>query len=184
MKATAALAFVFVLVAAPALAPALAQGVRPPQPRGTAVVVRKEVLDSMVQSTAGSAVSDQPVRMVDVGSYQVGAGIVHRSPTGAQGAIEHSKISEVYYMMEGAGVLVTGGTIPDGRAAAPESPVVTVLNGPSTMGSSIAGGESRRVAAGDVVIIPPNTPHFWSRLEGKIVYLVVRVDPEKVIRTK
>lgn len=130
-----------------------------------------------------ATVCDQSIRMVDVGSYNVGVGVVQRSP-GKQGAIEHSKITEVYHMMEGAAVLVTGGTIPDARAATPESQVVTVLNGPSNLGSKVDGGTSRRVKAGDVVVIPPNTPHWWSSLEGKISYLVVRIDPEKVVRIK
>ena len=121
--------------------------------------------------------------MVDVGAYNVGIGLVQRVP-GQQGAIEHSKISEVYHMIEGAAVLVTGGTIPDAKPSAPESQVVTVLNGPSNGGARVEGGTSRRVKAGDVVIIPPNTPHWWSSLEGKIAYLVVRVDPEKVVRLK
>ena len=167
-----------------AASPATAQGVRPTLPRGTAADISREVIDSTVKSAAGTTVSDQSLRMVDVGSYDVGVGVVQRSPTGPQGAIEHSKISEVYHMMEGAGVLVTGGTVVNGIAAPQDSPVVTVLNGPSTLGPSIAGGVSRRVKAGDVVIIPPNTPHYWSSLETRIVYLVVRIDPEKVVRTK
>ena len=87
-------------------------------------------------------------------------------------------------MMEGAGVLVTGGTVVDGKPSAPDGVVVTALNGPSTQGPSIQGGVSRRVKAGDVIIIPPNTPHYWSSLEGKIVYLCVRFDPDKVVKLK
>ena len=154
-----------------------------PMPRGTAIDISAETIDSTVRSTTGRIVSDQALRMVDIGTYQVGVGVVHRSP-GPQGAIEHSRITEVYHMMEGAGVLVTGGTIIDAKPSAPESMVVTVLNGPSTAGPSVQGGVSRRLKAGDVVIIPPNTPHYWSSLEGKIVYLVVRVDPDKVVRLK
>ena len=153
-------------------------------PRGTATDITAGAIDSTVKSTTGRAVSDQAVRMVDIGTYQVGVGVVHRSPTGPQGAIEHSRITEVYHMMEGAGVLVTGGTIVDGKPSPADGMVVTVLNGPSTQGPTIQGGVSRRMKAGDVVIIPPNTPHYWSTLEGKIVYLVVRVDPDKVVKLK
>ena len=153
-------------------------------PRGTATDITAGAIDSTVKSTTGRAVSDQAVRMVDIGTYQVGVGVVHRSPTGPQGAIEHSRITEVYHMMEGAGVLVTGGTIVDAKPSPADGMVVTVLNGPSTQGPTIQGGVSRRMKAGDVVIIPPNTPHYWSTLEGKIVYLVVRVDPDKVVKLK
>ena len=142
-----------------------------------------EDIQAYLKHAEGSVVSDQSIRMVDIGPYQVGVGVVHRV-AGPQGAIEHSKITEVYHVLEGAGTLVTGGTIPDGKPSPAESQVVTVLNGPSTDGSTIQGGVSRRIKAGDVVIIPPNTPHWWSAIEGKIEYLVVRMDPEKVVRLK
>ena len=152
-------------------------------PPRTAVDISAEQIQATVKATEDRTVSDQSIRMLDLGKYNVGIGVVHRSP-GTQGAIEHSKITEVYHMIEGAAVLVTGGTIPDAKPSAPESQVVTVLNGPSNGGTKIEGGTSRRVKVGDVVIIPPNTPHWWSSLEGKIVYLVVRVDPEKVVQVR
>jgi hypothetical protein len=31
------------------------------------------------------------------------------------------------------------------------------------------------------VIIPPNTPHWFSRVNSEMVYLVVRMDPKKVL---
>jgi quercetin dioxygenase-like cupin family protein len=41
---------------------------------------------------------------------------------------------------------------------------------------------SRKIGPGDVVIIPPNTPHWFSEISSdQIVYLVVRVDPHKVL---
>ena len=177
MKTTLATALLTLSASASVLA------VQAQLPRGAATDISAETIDSVVKSTTGRIVSDQAVRMVDIGTYQVGVGVVHRSP-GPQGAIEHSRITEVYHMMEGAGVLVTGGTVVDGKASAPESMVVTVLNGPSTSGPSILGGVSRRMKAGDIVILPPNTPHYWSSLEGKIVYLVVRIDPDKVVKLK
>ncbi len=165
------------LLAVVCAAPAAAQS----SPRTAVDIAAEQIAATSKACTA--TVCDQSIRMVDVGTYNVGVGIVQRSP-GNQGAIEHSKITEVYHMLEGAAVLVTGGTMPDAKAAAPESQVVTVLNGPSNMGSKVDGGSSRRVKAGDVVIIPPNTPHWWSSLEGKISYLVVRIDPEKVVKLK
>ncbi len=152
------------------------------QPRSS-VNIAAEAIAAIVKANEKLSVSDQSIRMVDIGTYNVGVGVVQRIP-GVHGAIEHSKITEVYHMIEGAGVLVTGGTIPDARPAAAQSQVVSVLNGPSNLGAQVDGGTSRRIKAGDVVIIPPNTPHWWSSLEGRIVYLVVRVDPEKVVQLK
>lgn len=61
-----------------------------------------------------------------------------------------------------------------------DSQVVPVLNGPSTNGGAIQNGVSRRIGPDDVVIIPPNTPHWFSEITSdQIVYLVVPVDPHK-----
>ena len=66
---------------------------------------------------------------------------------------------------------MTGGTItgikppPAGRAPGPR-------------GDKIEGGVSRRVTAGDIIIIPGRTPHWWSSLESDIHYLIYRPDPE------
>jgi quercetin dioxygenase-like cupin family protein len=59
---------------------------------------------------------------------------------------------------------------------------VTLLNGPSTNGGAIRGGVSRTIGPGDVVIIPPNTPHWFSNITSdQILYLILRVDPHKVL---
>ncbi len=129
---------------------------------------------------------DQAIRVVSVnGEYNVSIGVVHRAKTSGKDApsgIEHGQITEVYHVIEGNGTLVTGGTLENPREVPAESPVVKVLNGPSTGGTAIQGGVSRKLAPGDVVIIPPNTPHWFSEIAtDQIVYLVVRVDPHKIL---
>jgi hypothetical protein len=79
--------------------------------------------------------------------------------------------------MEGHATLDTG-AIHHPRGSPPGSQVVNVLNGPSTVGTVVEGGVSRMFGPGDVVIIPPNTPHWSSEITSpQIVYLVVRLDP-------
>ncbi len=166
--------------------PAAAPAPAPHMPRGTATDVPNDEIQATVKKTASAAVSDQAIRVVSVNDeYNVGVGVVHRaryaskpSPNG----IEHSQITEIYHVIEGSGVLVTGGTIENPRESSPDSSVVRVLNGPSTGGGAISGGVSRRIGPGDVVIIPPNTPHWFSDISSdQIVYLVIRVDPHKVL---
>lgn len=166
-----------------ALALALATAAAAQTPRGRATDVTADTIRATLSRAPAQSVSDQQIRVVDVGSYNVGVGVVHR-PAISQGAIEHSRITEIYHVISGAGTLVTGGTLVDAAPVAATSQVVTVLNGPSTRGSAIQEGESRRIQAGDVIIIPPNTPHWFSNVEGEIVYLVVRVDPEKVLQAR
>ena len=163
-----------------------AQSVAPHQPRGTATDISSTEIQSLVQKTAADRISDQAIRVVSInGEYNVGVGVVHRSKTsGAQagGGIEHSQITEIYHVIEGNGTLVTGGSMDNLSEFPADSPVVTVLNGPSTRGGPILNGVSRKIGPGDVVIIPPNTPHWFSEITSdQIVYLVVRVDSHKVL---
>jgi mannose-6-phosphate isomerase-like protein (cupin superfamily) len=154
-------------------------------PRGTATDVSSDQIQATLNKTASAPVSDQAIRVVSINDeYNVGVGVVHRAKTGpnAGGAIEHSQITEIYHVMQGNGTLVTGGTIENPRESSPESMVVKVLNGPSTGGGSVQGGTSRKIGPGDVVVIPPNTPHWFSEITSdQIVYLVVRVDPHRVL---
>ena len=42
----------------------------------------------------------------------------------------------------------------------------------------------RRIAKGDMVIIPAGTPHWWSEIQETISYTVVRIDPSRVVTLK
>lgn len=162
------------------------QAVTPHLPRGTATDVSSAEIQALVKKTAADRVSDQAIRVVSInGEYNVGVGVVHRSKTsGAQagGGIEHSQITEIYHVIEGNATLVTGGSMDNMSEFPANHPVVTVLNGPSTRGGPIQNGVSRKIGPGDVVVIPPNTLHWFSEITSdQIVYLVVRVDPHKVL---
>jgi mannose-6-phosphate isomerase-like protein (cupin superfamily) len=166
----------------------LAEVQAPPQhgPRGAATDVANDEVKAAVQKGASTAVSDQQLRVVSINSeYNVGVGVVRRAKTEGRnpgGGIEHSQITEVYHVIEGNGTLVTGGVIENPRESPSDSAVVKVLNGPSTGGGPIQNGVSRKLGPGDVVIIPPNTPHWFSEIKSdQIVYLVVRIDPHKVL---
>jgi mannose-6-phosphate isomerase-like protein (cupin superfamily) len=176
MKTVLALLFGLVIGAVWACAwPAPAQHL----PRGTAVDITNAEILATAQKTAAAPVSDQQIRV------DVGAGVVHRAKTAGRDigfGIEHSQITEIYHVISGSGTFVTGGTIENMKETPAESPVVTTLNGPSSGGGKVIGGQSRQIGPGDVVIIPPNTPHWFTEITSdQIVYLVVRVDPHKVL---
>jgi quercetin dioxygenase-like cupin family protein len=42
-------------------------------------------------------------------------------------------------------------------------------------GTAIEGGTSRRVAKGDFVMVPENTPHWFTGIEGTLVLMSVHV---------
>ena len=120
-----------------------------------------------------TAVSDRPIRVVDVGGYKVAVYGVLRPKSVKQDAVMHeTRVTEVYQMLEGAGTLVTGGRLVD------QDKGTTGGVGKTFRGSRIDGGVTRRVTKGDIVIIPAGTPHWWSELDGDITYLIIRPDPE------
>jgi len=123
-------------------------------------------------------INDLPVRVVDVGGYKVGVFGVFRPKNDPGDAIAHeTKTSEVYYILEGGGTLVTGGKIvnpkpvPANRSAGPR-------------GEKIEGGVTRHVSKGDLIIIPGRTPHWWSSLDGDLNYMIIRPDPEGRLKLK
>jgi hypothetical protein len=131
-----------------------------------------------------SRIPDRQIRIVDMGSYNLAVGVIHRGATpmrdGPVGGIMHSLVTETYVVISGTGTLVTGGTITNPGDLAPTSEVVRILNGPSQSGST-DGGRSRTVAVGDVIIIPAGVFHGFSYIPDHITYLSVRPDPNKVL---
>jgi mannose-6-phosphate isomerase-like protein (cupin superfamily) len=125
--------------------------------------------------------SDRPIRVIDVGGYRVGLfGVFRPKDAPVTATVHQTNVTETYYMLEGAGVLVTGGTL-----RKPVKPRQSTLGDWMDLGSDgIEGGVSRRLTKGDVVIIPGGVPHGWASAEGDITYLIVRSDPEKKVPLK
>jgi mannose-6-phosphate isomerase-like protein (cupin superfamily) len=150
-----------------------------------ATYVTSEDIQANLNAAPSAATNPQPnVRVVDAGGYNVAVGVIHRPQTPAGGAAVHFKVSEIYHVTEGAGTLVTGGTMLNAKTRPPDAISVRLEDGPGASGTGIQGGESRRIKAGDVVVIPAGVPHWFSAIEGSITYVVMRVDPNKVIALK
>jgi mannose-6-phosphate isomerase-like protein (cupin superfamily) len=129
-------------------------------------------MQAFLKALPRDAITDAPVRVVDVGGYRVGVFGVFRPKTQPGDAIAHeTKTTEVYYILEGGGTLVTGGKIVDLK------PPPAGRN-PGPRGDRIEGGVSRHVSKGDLIIIPGRTPHWWSSLDADINYMIVRPDPD------
>ena len=118
-----------------------------------ASVELQSVLKAAIAKTNDMATS--PIALTD--QYRVN--IVHRPK--ANGAIAHPGNTELHYIIEGSGTVVTGGKIVR-KAGAPASEAV------------IEGGESHKVTKGDVVIVPAGSAHMYSEVNGEITYLEVR----------
>ena len=129
-------------------------------------------MQAFLKALPRDAISDLPVRVADVGGYRVGVFGVFRPKTEPGDAIAHeTRTSEVYYILDGGGTLVTGGKIVNPK------PVPANRNaGPR--GEKIEGGVTRHVSKGDLIIIPGRTPHWWSSLDGDLNYMIIRPDPD------
>jgi mannose-6-phosphate isomerase-like protein (cupin superfamily) len=144
--------------------------------------VTTEDVHAALNRNPQAAVNPQPnIHVVDAGGYNVAVGAIHRPQTPPGVAAVHFKVTEVYQVLEGAGTLVTGGTLVNAKTRASDSAEVMREDGPGASGTAIQGGVTRRIKAGDVVIIPAGTPHWFSKIEGSISYLVVRVDPGRIL---
>jgi mannose-6-phosphate isomerase-like protein (cupin superfamily) len=143
-----------------------------------------DVTNADIMTVLKMAQTDQQLKVVDIGKYNVGVGILHRSAmkSGAAGVsgLAHNQVTEVYYVISGSGTLVTGGAMPSPKAEAADGTTVKVLVGPS-MSGVFQNGHSRKVSAGDVVIIPAGVPHGFSEIVDHIDYLSVRMDPDHVL---
>jgi glc operon protein GlcG len=92
--------------------------------------------------------------------------MVHASHREGAGLAEvHELDADIIYVVEGSATFVTGGTVANGTTTAPHE----------TRGSAIAGGETRRIAKGDVLIVPNGTPHWFKDVSGPLNYYVVKV---------
>jgi mannose-6-phosphate isomerase-like protein (cupin superfamily) len=119
------------------------------------------------------------------GEYNVGVSVVRRSQVHGRTppeAIVHEAITEVYHIVEGRGILTMGGTVDDAAPLPADDPIVRRLIGPSTVGKTITGGIRQPVGPGDVVVIPPHTAHGFTELQTpRVVYVLVRIDPHRVL---
>lgn len=136
----------------------------------------------LVLKNAPPSPPDRQLRVVDMGKYNLGVGIIHRGPTNDKpgdpiSMIYHDYTAETYIITSGSGILTTGGTIVNKKASAG----VNVMNGPSGNGTAGANAYSRKVQEGDIIIIPTGVGHGWSQITDHVTYLSVRPDPDRVL---
>ena len=97
---------------------------------------------------------------------------------------EHDQISEVYHIISGSGTLVLGPDITNRQRRPATQKTVVEFNGPGNNGTEILNGEVHNLKAGDVVVIPAGTGHWFTKIDDHINYLMVRYDPDKVTPLK
>src|SRR5262245_21163902 len=149
------------------------------RPAAPVVAITSAEIDSVLKYTGSEGGgTDRQIRVADLGTYRLGVGVLKRGPTRAGapvGAISHSQVTEVFYIVSGGATLVTGGSVENDRPFPPDTEFVRLAVGPSS-GGTFKNGERRRVAPGDVVIVPAGVPHGFDAISDQVTYLSIRPD--------
>jgi mannose-6-phosphate isomerase-like protein (cupin superfamily) len=145
--------------------------------------IPKAEVQAYIDKAIAERLTDQQVRDIEIGKAHIGIGVVHRGKLAApapESVAEHDQVSEVYHIIDGTATLMLGPDIvaPKRRPATLET--VRLFNGPGNNGTSIRNGVSHDLKAGDVVVIPAGTGHWFTKIDDHITYLMVRIDPDKV----
>ena len=171
-----------------AIGMASAQETKPSCPHCPASYITSEELQAYLKrapARVANDVSDQQVRAVDIGKSNVDIGVVYRRKlTGVSLVAEHDLVSEVYYVMDGGATLMTGPDIEGLKRRPSTNENVRMVNGPGGNGTSIHNGVAHELKAGDVIVIPAGTGHWFTKIDDHIRYLMVRIDPDKVTPLK
>jgi mannose-6-phosphate isomerase-like protein (cupin superfamily) len=73
----------------------------------------------------------------------------------------HPTHAELIEVIEGSCTLVTGGTLVGAKPGAPGAM--------TTGGTAIEGGSPRKIAKGDYIMVPANTPHQYTEVQGLVM---------------
>jgi mannose-6-phosphate isomerase-like protein (cupin superfamily) len=91
------------------------------------------------------------------------ASLEYRASVGP--AAIHEKEAEFFYVIEGSATMVTGGKLTEEKRT----------NAENLTGTGIEGGSTRSVAKGDFIVVPENTPHWFSAINGSITLMSLHV---------
>jgi mannose-6-phosphate isomerase-like protein (cupin superfamily) len=149
--------------------------------------IAKQELQAYIDRAIANKIVDQQVRAVDVGRTNVAVGVVHRGKLASpapNSVAEHHQVSEVYHIIDGAATLATGPDLVGAQARPADNEAVRMLNGPGSNAASIRNPVLNELKAGDVIVIPAGTGHWFTKIDDHITYLMIRLDPDKIVPLK
>jgi len=144
-------------------------------------------LAAYTKKAVAEKLTDQQVRDIEIGKAHIGIGMVHRGKLDApapNSVAEHDLVSEVYHIVEGSATLMLGPDITNRQRRPSTLLTVREYNGPGNNGAEIRNGVAYQIKAGDVVVIPAGTGHWFTKIDDHIDYLMVRIDPDKATPLK
>ena len=129
-------------------------------------------------------ITDQQVRSIDIGKSNVQIAVAHRgalAEPGPNSVASHDLVTEVYVVLSGSGTNRTGPDLVGRRRRPPDNRAVRLLNGPGNNSADIRNAQTHELQTGDVFVIPAGTGHQFTKIDDHITYLMMRVDPDKVV---
>ncbi len=164
-----------------------AEGPKPTCNNCPATYISNDEVQAYLKRAQDNGLVDQQSRAVDIGKSNIGIGVVYRGKLTApapDSVAEHDLVSEVYHIIDGSATLVTGPDIADLKRRPADLQTVREFNGPGNSGSSIRNAKTYELKAGDVIVIPAGTGHWFTKIDDHIRYIMVRIDPDKVLPLK
>ena len=149
--------------------------------------IPKSEIDAYVNKALAENLTDQQARDIDIGKAHIGIGVVHRGKLASpapDSVAEHDLVSEVYHIIDGSATLVTSPDIVGMKRRPATLETVRLFNGPGNNGSSVRNGVAHELKAGDVIVIPAGTGHWFTKIDDHINYLMIRIDPDKATPLK
>ena len=152
-----------------------------------ATYIPNDEIQAYAKKAIAEKLTDQQVRDVELGRAHVGVGVVYRPKLDAPlpaSVAEHDFVSEVYHIIDGSATLVTSPDLVNKKRRPADLETVRLFNGPGNNAESVRNPVTHQLKAGDVIVIPAGTGHWFTKIDDHITYLMVRIDPDKVTPLK
>jgi mannose-6-phosphate isomerase-like protein (cupin superfamily) len=156
MNKLIALALIVLAIAAGAAFPAAAQDA------SKVVYYSGKQVETDIRKAPANEIGESEINLIPRTPDHAGILLRRTKPGNAE---VHATETDVWYVIDGGCILVTGGTVVGASEVSPGQ----------IHGSGISGGEERKLGKGDLVVIPNGIPHWVKKIEGgEIVYTVVK----------
>lgn len=134
-------------------------GAKPTQTFASAADVAKLIAKAKSERKEGQPTVAEPI--LELGSYN--GHLEYRASVGNAAVHEHE--AELFYVIDGSATLTTGGKLVNEKRT----------DAADLNGSGIEGGTPRAIAKGDWILVPENTPHWFSTIHGVLVLFSMHV---------
>ena len=119
-------------------------------------------IESDIRNAPANEIGESEINLIERTPQHAGILLRRTKPGKAE---VHTTEADVWYVIDGGCILVTGGTVIMGAQEKPGQ----------IRGTGISGGTEYKLGKGDFIRIPAGVPHWIKKIEGgELVYIVVK----------